>query len=93
MSPPPLVIFGLDIGDADSIERWAREGHLPTIAGLMERGAWGRTGGPELLCEYGVALSMFSGTSRADHGHYYFRELVPGTYDIKEVRPPLDPWR
>ena len=45
----PLVILGLDTGDADAIEGWAAEGYLTTIAGLIERGAWGRIGGPELL--------------------------------------------
>jgi predicted AlkP superfamily phosphohydrolase/phosphomutase len=87
---PPLVILGLDVGDADAIERWAGEGHLPTIAGLMERGVWGRTGGPELVCEYGAGLTLFSGVSRRDHGHYYFRELVPGSYEIRQVHPPVD---
>jgi predicted AlkP superfamily phosphohydrolase/phosphomutase len=85
---PPLVILGLDVGDADAIERWAGEGHLPTIAGLMERGAWGRTAGPETVCEYGIGTALFSGVSRADHGYYYFRQLALGTYDMKKVRPP-----
>ncbi len=79
---PPLLVLGLDTGDPDSIERWAAEGHLPTIADLMSRGCWGRTGGAELVCEYGVGLSLFSGISRGRHGHYYFRQLDPGTYDL-----------
>jgi len=86
----PLAILGLDTGDPDSIERWAAEGYLPTIAGLMHRGSWGRVGGPELVCEYGVGLTLFSGMSRSRHGYYYFRQLRPGTYDLVTVAPPVD---
>ena len=86
----PLVILGLDTGDPDAIEQWVAEGHLPTIAGLMRRGAWGRTGGAELVCEYGVGLTLFSGVSRRDHGYYYFRQLEPETYDLVTVAPPTE---
>lgn len=79
----PLVILGFEVGDPDSIERWAREGALPTIASIMKRGCWGRTTGPELICGQGVGLSLFSGVSRSEHGYYYFRQLKPGTYDLQ----------
>ncbi len=81
----PLVIFGLDAGDADLIQSWVREGHLPTIASIMKRGCWGKTAGPELISEHGVWVSLFSGISRSQHGYYYFRQLKPGTYDLKTV--------
>ena len=82
---PPLVILGFDAGDPEWLARWAREGHLPTLAGVMERGCWGRTGGPELISEHGVWMSLFSGISRGDHGCYYFRQMKPGTYDLQPV--------
>jgi predicted AlkP superfamily phosphohydrolase/phosphomutase len=82
---PPLVIFGLDAGDAEFIQRWAREGYLPTIASIMERGCWAQTSGPELISEHGVWVSLFSGISRCQHGYYYFRQLRPGTYDLETV--------
>ncbi|HLB46332.1 MAG TPA: alkaline phosphatase family protein [Anaerolineales bacterium] len=80
---PPLVILGFDVGDPDSIETWAREGYLPTMASIMRRGGWGRISGPELVCEHGIWVSMFSGVSRSEHGYYYFRQLKPGTYDLQ----------
>jgi predicted AlkP superfamily phosphohydrolase/phosphomutase len=79
---PPLVILGLDAGDPQLIEEWAREGHLPTIASIMERGCWSLTEGPELISEHGVWVSLLSGLSRAQHGYCYFRQLEPGTYDL-----------
>ncbi len=85
MSTPPLVILGLDAGDPSFIQRWAQEGYLPMIASIMERGCWGRTGGPELISEHGAWVSLFSGISRSQHGYYYFRQLKPGTYDLETV--------
>jgi predicted AlkP superfamily phosphohydrolase/phosphomutase len=84
---PPLVILGMDVGDADLVERWAGEGYLPTIASVMRRGWWARTGGPELVSQYGTGLTLSSGISRSDHGYYYFRQLKPGTYDLCSSEP------
>jgi predicted AlkP superfamily phosphohydrolase/phosphomutase len=81
----PLVILGIDAGDPDFLERWVRAGDLPTLARIMERGSWGRTGGAELISEHGVWVSIFSGISRREHGYYYFRQLKPGTYDLETV--------
>lgn len=86
----PLVILGMDTGDAGLIAEWVAEGRLPTIGRLMERGCWGTTAGPETICEYGFGLTLFSGISRRDHGYYYFRQLEPGGYDVTRVRPPID---
>ena len=82
---PPLVIFALDGGDAGFIERWTREGYLPTIASITERGCRGRIVGPELMSTQGAWLSVFSGVSRREHGYYFNRQLVPGTYMLKSI--------
>jgi predicted AlkP superfamily phosphohydrolase/phosphomutase len=84
---PPLAILLLDTGDLEAIRAWTKAGDLPTLAGLMERGCWGHTGGPEMVCEYGVGLTFFSGISRAKHGYYYFRQLRPGTYELETIDP------
>ncbi|HLE26392.1 MAG TPA: alkaline phosphatase family protein [Thermodesulfobacteriota bacterium] len=81
----PLVILGIDAGDPVFIQHWAKEGCMPTVASIMNRGCWGQTAGPELLSEHGVWKSLFSGISRSQHGYYYFRQLKPGTYDLKTV--------
>src|SRR4051812_8293691 len=81
----PLVILGVDGGDPKWLRRWASEGRLPNIGRIMARGCWGETGGPELLLEHGVWQSIFSGISRSKSGHYYFRQLQPGSYDLRLV--------
>ncbi len=87
--PAPLVILGIDAGDPNFIERWVAEGRLPAIASVMERGSHARTGGPELVTEHGVWVSLFSGVSRGRHGYFYFRQLRPGSYEL-EARTGLD---
>ena len=37
-----VLVVGIDGGTLDLIRPWAEEGHLPTLARLMEEGAWGR---------------------------------------------------
>ncbi len=83
----PLWIFGLDTGDVEMIRHWVRQGHLPAIGSLLERGCWALVGGSEMVAEYGAALTLFSGVSRADHGYYYMRQLQPGTYKLLRVDP------
>src|SRR5205809_17148 len=82
-SSGPLVIFAFDSGDPRFLHRWAEEGHLPTVSSLMRRGCRAQTTSNELLLEHGAWLSIFSGVSRADHGYYYFRQLLPGSYDLR----------
>ncbi len=82
---PPLVIFGLDGGDAGFIRRWTQEGYLPTIASILHRGCRGQIGGPELISTEGAWLSFFSGISRSEHGYYYNFQLKPGTYDFQRM--------
>lgn len=83
--PSPLVILGFDTGDPGFIQGWAKEGYLPTVASIMERGWWAQTAGAELISEHGVWTSLLSGISRNEHGYYYFRQLKPGTYDLEAV--------
>ncbi|NCR38403.1 MAG: hypothetical protein GPJ21_00280 [Microcystis aeruginosa W13-11] len=81
----PLVILGLDAGDANLIEKWAREGYLPHINSIMNRGCWGRTIGVDLINEDGVWTRLFSGVSQKEQGFYYFRQLKTGSYDLYTV--------
>jgi predicted AlkP superfamily phosphohydrolase/phosphomutase len=85
LSRPPLIVLGLDVGDPVDLTRWAREGHLPALASLLDHGFHAGTGGPDLLLEHGTWLSLVSGVSKGRHGYHYFRQLVPGTYDLEQV--------
>ncbi|HEY4281748.1 MAG TPA: hypothetical protein VGM62_01705 [Chthoniobacterales bacterium] len=81
----PLVILGVDAGDPQWLRRWTSEGRLPNIGAIMARGCWGETGGSELLLEHGVWQSIFAGISRGKSGYHYFRQLHPGSYDLRLV--------
>ncbi|MCC7362157.1 MAG: alkaline phosphatase family protein [Anaerolineales bacterium] len=85
MTSAPLIILGLDAGDPRLLETWSADGRLPTLAALRRRGAWGRTGGPELVTEHGVWLSLVTGVSRSRHGLYYLRQPPPGFYHPRPV--------
>jgi predicted AlkP superfamily phosphohydrolase/phosphomutase len=80
-----LVVLGMKVGDPARIERWASEGHLPVIRSIMEKGCHGRIAGPERICEHGAATTLFTGVPPDEHGHYYFRQLVPGTYRLRRL--------
>jgi predicted AlkP superfamily phosphohydrolase/phosphomutase len=82
---PPLVILGLDVGDPELLRGWAEDGHLPNIAGVMDRGVWGRIAGPDLITEHSVWISLMSGVSVRDHGFWYYRRLKPGTYELETI--------
>jgi len=82
----PLVVLALDAADPALLEAWAADGHLPTLASLMNTGWWGRTGGPDLNIEHGAWVSLLSGRSRSQHGYHYFRQLRSGSYDLELVR-------
>ena len=82
----PLVVLALDGADPLLLETWAAEGHLPTLASLIDTGWWGRTGGPDLNIEHGAWVSLLSGRSRGQHGYHYFRQLRSGSYDLELVR-------
>jgi predicted AlkP superfamily phosphohydrolase/phosphomutase len=77
------VVLGFDVGDAGLIERFADEGRMPVAARILGRGVRARTTGPEYMTEHGVWVSLATGLSRTRTGYYYFRQLVPGTYELR----------
>lgn len=81
----PLVVLGFDVGDPRWLRRWAEEGRLPTLASVMERGAWAETTGPDLINEHSVWVSLLSGVSMSRHGFYYYRRLKSGAYELENI--------
>jgi len=82
---PRVLVIGLDAGDANLIQQWAHEGHLPVLQQLMQEGAWGRLKTTTDLGHTSVWPSIFTGTSPGDHGIYSVIQSVPGSYDILPV--------
>ena len=78
----PLVVVQCDAFDPELTRRWMDDGALPTLAALRRGGVEAPLAGPERVAELGMALSMYSGVSRARHGYYDYRQLRPGSYDL-----------
>lgn len=90
-----LVVFLVDALDPGLTARWAAGGYLPTLQSLMHRGCWSTLGGRDQVAEVGSTLSLFSGISRGRHGLFHYRQLVPGTVEMRPksaegvVAPPI----
>jgi predicted AlkP superfamily phosphohydrolase/phosphomutase len=84
--PAPVLVFGFDAGDPDWLLEWALDGTMPNLASILKRGGYARFSGPEMISEHGMWVGLTSGVSRARHGYYYHRQVVPGTYDLLPAR-------
>ncbi len=73
-----LLVLGLDVGDAGLIEAWAREGRLPALASLMDRGDWARIETTADLLHVSAWPSIYTGAPPGEHGVYYTAQPVPG---------------
>jgi predicted AlkP superfamily phosphohydrolase/phosphomutase len=73
----------LDGGDHRLVSRWSKQGYLPTIARIIDRGCFKTVTGPDLIPDTGSWRAVLSGMSKCQNGFYSYRQLVPGTYTIK----------
>jgi len=76
-----LVIFGLDGGTFDVIGPLIEQGLVPTLARLMEQGAWGELESTIPPMTGPAWTSFMTGKSPGKHGVYGFRVREPETYD------------
>lgn len=84
----PLAVLALDAADPDRLAAWAPDGHLPTLAFIMDTGWWERTIGSDLNIEHGAWVSLLSGRSRREHGYHYFRQFVDLETDESVIERP-----
>ena len=82
-----LVVLGFDAGVPELIVRWAGEGRLPTLARLMRNGASARLSGEQTVSEHGFWAAVLSGLPLGEIGKCGYREILPGTYDLRPVQP------
>jgi predicted AlkP superfamily phosphohydrolase/phosphomutase len=81
----PLVVVGLDGATLDLVEPWVADGTLPTLARLLERGAWGRLRSTVPAATFPAWTSLVTGVNPGRHGVLDFTERVPGTYRVRFV--------
>ncbi len=90
-------MIGLDAADPSLVERWSDEGHLPNLASLRARGAWGRLDPVDGVGVGPPWPSFYTGSPVSAHGLYSY--LIWSGERMTEVRPdprtlPLEPfWR
>ena len=80
--PAKLLILGIDAASPTLLRRWADEGVLPAIRGLMERGASGSVRGVTGFFIGSTWPSFYTGLSPAGHGFYRIEQLRSGTYEF-----------
>lgn len=83
MSKPRLLMIGWDAADRGAVEEWVRQGALPTLRALRDRGLWGRIAGLPGLGDDGCWGSFATGTEPGSHGRFHHRQIVSGTYGLE----------
>src|SRR5262249_40933955 len=84
---PRILVIGLDAFEPTLWRRWAADGTLPTLAGLMRDGAWGAVENPPGLYG-GAAWSCFAtAVNPGVHGRFCRRQAPTGEDVDREHRP------
>jgi predicted AlkP superfamily phosphohydrolase/phosphomutase len=66
-----LALLQFDATSLPLIQRMLDDGHLPALAGLLERGRWHELGrSSPMFVEAGSYVSLYSGDEVGDHGIY-----------------------
>ncbi|MGH7909321.1 MAG: alkaline phosphatase family protein [Thermodesulfobacteriota bacterium] len=79
----PIIAVGIDVAGPELIEKWSRDGHLQTLASLIDRGSWGRVLSTSDLSSGTIWPTFFTGVSPAKHGQFFTHmQLINGTYRI-----------
>lgn len=81
----PVVMVGIDGASWPLLERWAADGHLPALAGLIERGTRGRLRTPDGFNDNAVWASFATSLRPERHGWLHYNRVIPGGYDTERV--------
>lgn len=80
-----LLVIGLDGATMDLIEPWAAEGKLPVLAGLLERGSYGRMQSVLPVLSSAAWTSFMTGMNPGKHGFYDFVKRAQDSYRLRPV--------
>jgi predicted AlkP superfamily phosphohydrolase/phosphomutase len=81
------LVLALDSADAELIDAWMEEGHLPTLAALRRRGAWARLGTTADVLHVSAWPTIFTGATPGHHGLYHAVQVRAGTQGVHRTRP------
>ena len=74
MTPPRILVIGLDAATMDLIEPWTKAGHLPTLARLMKEGASARLLSAPNMHSAASWTSILTGLNPGRHGLFVFSD-------------------
>lgn len=80
-----VIAIGWDGACWDLLDPWVREGKLPNLAGLMERGVSGPLQSTPLPLSPAAWTTIITGQNPGRHGVFDWFERQPGSYDIDYV--------
>ena len=84
-----VMVIGLDCGTLDLIKPWARAGHLPNLARLIEEGCHGILESTLPTISPAAWTSFMTGKNPGKHGIYDFMRRREGTYHMQVIRNDL----
>jgi len=84
---PRVLLIGLDSADADLLDRWTGEGHLPVLAGLREQGVWGRLGTTANVMHVSAWPTLYTGALPGHHGMYHAYQVRAGIHGVRRTLP------
>jgi predicted AlkP superfamily phosphohydrolase/phosphomutase len=73
-----LLVVGLELGDGPLLLRWAEEGRLPVLRGLVGRGRSGPLATTALELHVSPLPSLYTGVGPGEHGVYFTFQPAPG---------------
>lgn len=82
-----VLLIGLDMADADLVERWARDGTLPNLQSLITAGSWGRLATTADVLHTSTWPTIFTGVLPGKHGVYYPYQPCPGMQTARAIGP------
>ena len=82
-----VLLLGLDSADAELIERWSDDGHLPTFARLRREGVWRRLGTTAEVMHVSAWPSIYTGTTPGRHGLYHAYQVRAGDQRVQRTLP------
>jgi predicted AlkP superfamily phosphohydrolase/phosphomutase len=84
---PRVLLIGLDSADAELIERWVREGDLPTFARLICEGSWSRLRTTAEVMHVSAWPTLYTGATPGRHGMYHAYQVRAGSQLIHRTLP------
>ncbi|UCF90808.1 MAG: alkaline phosphatase family protein, partial [Desulfobacterales bacterium] len=81
-----ILMIGLDLADADLIDRWCEEDYLPNISRLRRQGTWGKLRTSAELMHLSAWPTLHTGTLPGKHGMYHAYQISPGEQDVHRTR-------